>query len=193
MSPEQDRALFAARRFCRASDRKIADSDRLLRQGRIARVLAASKPGGMLLNVDAPELSFFLAEGMDITSQLVSVMTEAKTHAALKASLRDDIRVSVHSQHPVEFLSDIRDHRFDLMIFQALDPAEAELATASLAPGGLMALFAADGGGGHEQMLSECGMITTDSMDNGIIAARSPQHLKPRRRGGRRKRPPFQG
>ncbi len=197
-SEDKDRAVAGLRRFYRARGAERLVDEALLARGRTARVLAASKQSGLLLNVEAPELTFFIADGMDITSQLVSVMSDSNVHAALKESLRDDIRISVHAQHPVEFLGDVRDHRFDLITIGELDPSAARLAAAGLAPGGLLAVFpraTAHGGdaGGLEQMLEECGMMISTAADRVLLAARTPDHHTTRRRGGRRKRPPARG
>lgn len=195
---KEDRALVAARSFYLACKQPQRVSGDLLARGRSARVLAASKSGGMLLNVEVPELSFFIADGMDITSQLVTVSNEPDVHSTLKAMLRDDIRISVHAQHPVEFLGDVRDHRFDLMIFGALDPPLARLAAASLAPGGLLALFPAVASSAVDksesgQTLVDCGLLISAGVDGTLIAARAPENLKGKRRGGRRRRPPARG
>ncbi len=193
-----DRAWSRMQSFFRTCKRPQHALNESFVWGRAARVLAASKPGGLLLNVEAPELSFFIADGMDITSQLVNVTNDPEIHAALKELLRDDIRISVHAQHPVEFLGDVRDHRFDLMIFGELDPSAAELAAASLAPGGLLAVSHHAGAGGAdgaelEQSLRDCGLLVSPGVSRLLIAARSPENVKAKRRGGRRKRPPVRG
>ncbi|HSS64004.1 MAG TPA: hypothetical protein VLS27_06190 [Gammaproteobacteria bacterium] len=195
---DEDRALAGAQSFLRVCKLRQRASSELLARGRAARVLAASKPGGLLLNVEAPELSFFLADGMDIASQLISVIRDAAVHATLKELLRDDIRISVHAQHPGEFLGDVRDHRFDLMIFGELEPPVARLAAAILAPGGLLAIFR---NGAHgdtdgeelEQSLTDCGLLISPGAGRSLLAAHAPDHRRAKRRGGRRKRPPFRG
>ncbi len=192
------RARSGVLRFYRACGRQESLSDALLGQGRAARVLAASKPNGLLLNVEAPELTFFIADGMNITSQLVSVITDPEVQFALEKSLREDIRISVHAQHPVEFLGDIGDHSFDLMTFGKLDPCAAKLAAARLAPGGLLAVLANGDVDGLdieelEHILSDCDMLTTSVTRSVLVAARAPDHLTVKRRGGRRKRPPIRG
>jgi hypothetical protein len=193
-----DRAWARAHNFYRAHKRRKHKSDELFEWGCAARVLAASKPGGLLLNVDVPGLSFFIVDGMDISSQLISVVNDADDHAALKEVLAGDMRISVHAQHPVEFLGDVREHRFDLMTFGELDPYTAKLAAAGLAPGGLLAVFhdAAPADAyrdGLEQTLTDCGLLIGSGIGRLLVAARAPDHLKPKRRGGRRKRPPFRG
>ncbi len=195
---DEDPALAGALSFFFASGREPPASEALLARGRAARVLAASKPGGLLLNVEAPELSFFIADGMDIRSQLVSVSGDPDVHAALKRRLSDDIRITAHAQHPVEFLGDVRDHRFDLIVFGALDPPAARLAAAGLAPGGLLALFpdrAPDASSQDElgHTLANAGLLVSAGIEGSLIAARAPEGLKPKRRGGRRKRPPARG
>lgn len=191
----EDRAWARTQSFLRRCKRRQHASNETLARGQAARVLAASKPGGLLLNVEAPELSFFIADGMDITSQLVSVTNDPEVHAALKEHLRDDIRISVHAQHPVEFLGDVRDHRFDLIIFGELEPSGARLAAAGLAPGGLLAVahHAAAGsadGAGLERTLTDCGLLVSPGAGGLLIAARAPDNVKAKRRGGRRNRPP---
>ena len=192
---DEDRALAGLRRFYRARGVERLVDEALLVRGRTARVLAASKQSGLLLNLGAPELTFFLADGMDITSQLVSVMSDSSVHAALKESLRDDIRITVHAQHPVEFLGDVRDHRFDLITIGEPDPSAVRLAAAGLAPGGLLAVFpdaSVQGreAGKLERTLAECGMMISPAADGMLLAARTPEHHQKRRRGGRRTRPP---
>jgi hypothetical protein len=61
-----DRAWSRAQRFYRPCMRQKHESKELLEWGRAARVLAASKPGGLPLNADAPGLSFLIFDGMDI-------------------------------------------------------------------------------------------------------------------------------
>ena len=161
----------------------------------MARVLAASKPGGLLLNVEAPELSFFLGDGMDITSQLVSVNSDPDVHAAARQRLGDDIRISVRAQHPVEFLGDVPDHRFDLVIFGELEPLASRLAASSFAPGGLLAAFHQapmnDGGGGQlGQTLTDCGLRVAPGVNRWLVAFRTADGGKARRRGGQGKRSP---
>ena len=195
---DEDPALAGALSFFFASGREPPASQPLLARGRSARVLAASKPGGLLLNVEAPELSFFIADGMDISSQLVSVTGDPDVHAALKRRLSDDIRITAHAQHPVEFLGDVRDHRFDLIVLGALDPPVARLAAAGLAPGGLLALFPDPGLDAFSEAepghtLTEAGLLLSPGVGGSLIAARAPGGLKPTRRGGRRKRPPARG
>ncbi len=92
----------------------------------------------------------------------------------------------------------MRDHRFDLIVFGALDPPVARLAAAGLAPGGLLALFpdpalhaSREGELGHT--LADAGLLVSAGIEGSLIAARAPQGLKPKRRGGRKKRPPARG
>jgi hypothetical protein len=165
-------------------------------QGRLARGLSASKPGGLMLNVNAPELGFWLADGMDITSQLINLVHEAEIHDALAGSFADDIRVSVHSQHPIEFLSDVSAHRFDFMAFGAIDTALAELAANSLAPGGILGVFpglspcTGTDSETLETVLRRDGNLLVAASDQGtVIAVRATGNRHPARRGGRRKPP----
>ena len=197
MSENDDRKLLAAlSRFRSVSGRPGEPSETARSQGRLARALGASKPGALVLNVNAPELTFWLADGMDITSQLINLVHEADIHDALAGSFADDIRISVHSQHPIEFLSDVSAHRFDFITFGAIDTALVELAVNSLAPGGILGVFpcvSAHTGVDSEPLetaLSREGNLLVTASDRGVvIAVRTAGNRHPARRKGRRKRP----
>lgn len=199
MSRDEDaRVRGRLKRYYRALGRVQSIAGPLHECGRLARVLAGSKPGGLLLSVDAPELSFYVADGMDITSQLVSVIHDESRHRALKGALSDDIRISVHAQHPVEFFGDVRDHRFDLMCFGHIDAIRVELAAAGLAPGGLLAVFPGDAPARPPQddlarLLAACGLSVAPSVGGALLCSHSPGHLTAKRRGGRRRRRPIRG
>lgn len=163
--------------------------------GRLAQVLAAAKPGGLILCADTPELSFWLLNGMDITSKLICLVSNESVCSALAESHEDDIRLTIHCQHAIEFLGDVRDHRFDLMVFPEVDPALAELLTGSLAPGGLLAVFpgqgeTAEAAACRETDLSRQGLFTSFAVDGAVVAARIPDVSLRKRRGGRKRRTP---
>jgi len=164
--------------------------------GQAAQVLAASKPGGLLLCVDAPELSFWLSNGMDITSKLVCLASDKDVCATLSECLEDDIRLTIHCQHAIAFLGDVRDHRFDLTVFSEIDAGLAELAVNSLAPGGILAVLPLNDAAPTEGVSAEtilgqhAQLLLSPGASGALIAARiSDQHLR-KRRGGRRRRAP---
>lgn len=110
--------------------------------GRILRVLAASRPGGIFLCLGhgAGEAGAWILDGMDLASRLVVVIEDSREAELLGAVLDDDLRVTVHVQDIAAFLVDVRDHRFDLVT--ELDPsptaAVAGVALGRLAPGGFL-------------------------------------------------------
>ncbi len=197
MSENDDRKFLAAlSRFRGVSGQPGEPGQAARSQGRLARALSASKPGGLMLNVNAPELSFWLADGMDITSQLINLVQEAEIHDALADSFADDIRISVHSQHAIEFLSDVSAHRFDFMTFGAIDVALAELAASSLAPGGILGVFpclsahtGADSAPLETLLHRDGNLLVTANVGGAVIAVRAAGNRRPARRGGRRKQP----
>ena len=164
-------------------------------RGRLARTLAASKPGGLLLCLDSPELSFWLLDGMDITSKLICLASDEYAAQTLSRCHDEDIRLTVHCQHAIEFLGDVRDHRFDLMVCSELDPGLAELAVGCLSPGGILAVApAADcglsDGAGSETALARNDRLLIGAGAGGVmIAVKSPDDRSPKRRGGRKRRP----
>ena len=109
--------------------------------GELVRVLAASRPGGVMLclGAGAGELATWILDGLDLSARLVVVVSDENEAGLLKALFGDDMRVTVHVQDALEFLGDVRDHRFDLIT--DLSPGQpgalAHLALARLAPGAM--------------------------------------------------------
>ena len=193
MSAQTDETVLAAvRRFRgRAGGDRTSDSAELT-TGRLLRMLAASKPGGLLLCADAPESCFWLAAGMDIGSKLICLSGDQAGAALLKSSLADDIRISVHCQHLIAFLGDVGQHRFDLMVFSSLDAGLSEMVPARLAAGGAVAVCAPgnpDEASAAEDILSGQGRLYLCRGPGGsVVGARIPDDHLRKRRGGRRQR-----
>ena len=102
----------------------------------------------------------------------------------------------MHSQHAIEFLSDVSAHRFDFMTFGAIDVVLAELATSSLAPGGILGVFpclSAQTGADSEPLETvlhrDGNLLVTASVGGAVIAVRAAGNRPPARRGGRRRQP----
>ena len=161
-----------------------------LSRGRLARSLAASKPGGLLLCVDAPELSFWLRDGMNITSKLICLSSDHGAVGTLARSHQDDIRLSFHSQHAIAFLGDVEDHRFDLMVCTDMDPAFGELAVNRLADGGILALFASKLPDVDTLFGSNGRVFMSTCANDVLIAVKTPADRTAGRRGGRKRRRP---
>ncbi len=85
---------------------------------RLARALAASKPAGTFLCIGAGagEVGAWILEGMDHASGLVVLVQDAREAAVLGRELDGDLRASVHLQNAARFLTDVRAHRFDLIV-----------------------------------------------------------------------------
>lgn len=107
--------------------------------GSLARVLAASRPGGVFvcLGQGAGDAGAWIVDGMDLASRLVIVVAEADEAELFGAVLGDDLRVTVHLQEPAAFLDDVHEHRFDLVtdLSPRVSPRLVELELARLAPG----------------------------------------------------------
>ena len=108
--------------------------------GQVSRVLAASRPAGVFLSLGeaAGETGAWVLDGMDLASRLVAVLEDKHEADTLGALFGDDLRVTVHLQDAVDFLTDVRDHRFDLITdLNAGECAElTRLALERLAVGG---------------------------------------------------------
>jgi predicted O-methyltransferase YrrM len=86
--------------------------------GGLIRALATSKVGGtfLCLGEDAGEVGAWILDGMDLSSGLVALARDPREHSALERELGQDLRVSVHRQDAESFLTDVRAHRFDLVV-----------------------------------------------------------------------------
>ena len=108
--------------------------------GELLRVLAASRPGGVFLCLGrgAGEAGAWIVDGMDLASRLVIVVDDTQQADRLRGVIGDDLRVTVHVQDMAAFLTDVRDHRFDLITDLNRNPsgALARLSLVRLALGG---------------------------------------------------------
>ena len=174
--------------------------------GELARVLAASRPGGVFLCAgdDAGEPGAWILDGMDLASRLVVVVDEVREAEVIRSALGDDLRVTVHHQDAVAFLEDVREQRFDLIADLGVAPPvqRLRLALARLAPGGLflsrcpagvleesLAEAAPAGGGASADALADAFVPTrlAPPLDATLVARRPPPP-EGKRRGGRRAR-----
>jgi predicted O-methyltransferase YrrM len=111
------------------------------RTGVILRVLAASKPGGALLELGTGTgiSTVWILDGMDADTTLVTVESEEKYVAIARRHLGKDPRVTFRVEDGGAFLNDLRDRQFDL-IFADTWPGKfehLEKALSLVRPGGL--------------------------------------------------------
>ena len=104
-------------RLCEIFSYQDRDPTALRPRGELARVLAASRPGGVFLCLGggAGEMGAWVLGGMDLSSRLVVVVQDGDEDDKLRPVFGDDLRITVHVQDAVAFLGDVRDHRFDLI------------------------------------------------------------------------------
>lgn len=111
------------------------------RTGAMLRVLAATKPGGRLLELGTGTglSTAWMLDGMDRTATLVSVDIDAGLQAVAREILGDDPRLEIVTADAAAFLRRQVDASFDLIFADAM-PGKYELldeALALLRPGGL--------------------------------------------------------
>lgn len=110
--------------------------------GALLRTLAVSQPGGVFLQLGRGccELTAWIVDGMDITSRLVAVVIDSNLREISERHLGDDIRIAFHNQDALEFLTDIRKHRFHLIVFDEV-PCSGDVVNAAaelVASGGFL-------------------------------------------------------
>ena len=174
--------------------------------GELTRALAASRPRGVFLCLGrgAGEMATWIFDAMDLSGRLVVVVQDNREAGELRALLADDMRVTVHVQDPVAFLSDVRDHRFDLITDltppKGTDPGR--LALARLALGAFyLSLHGAreladilsveDGVAPGEEAALDANSFAFAQLPAELavsLMVRGPHRVQGKRRGGRRAR-----
>jgi predicted O-methyltransferase YrrM len=114
-----------------------------LQFGALLRILAASKPGGNLLELGtgAGIATTWLLDGMDQQARLITVDRDSSLTAVAQRFMGHDRRLTIHCQEASDLLAALhaQSARFDL-IFADLWPGKAmllEQTVALLKPGGL--------------------------------------------------------
>jgi predicted O-methyltransferase YrrM len=111
------------------------------RTGALLRVLAASKPGGRLLEIGTGTGvgTAWLLAGMDAAATLDSVDTDEHVLAIAKRHLGGDPRVAFHLGDAAEFLAAMPTGQFDFIYADAWAGkfTHLELALSRLRPGGI--------------------------------------------------------
>jgi predicted O-methyltransferase YrrM len=109
--------------------------------GSLLRTLAASKPGGRLLELGTGTGlgTAWLLDGMDAAATLLSVDIEEDNAAVARRHLGDDSRLTIHLGDGAAFIASLRGQLFDL-IFADTWPGKydhLDETLALLSPGGL--------------------------------------------------------
>jgi len=109
--------------------------------GGLARALAASKQAGTFLCIGAGagEIGAWVLDAMDYSSGLVILVQDESEARLLEREFDRDVRASVHLQEVESFLTDVRAHRFELIVdlLRGAHPAIVRLALGALAAGGI--------------------------------------------------------
>lgn len=108
--------------------------------GALLQVLAASKPGGRMLELgtSAGLGTLWLLSGMDEAATLVSVETDERVHSMAREVLGHDQRLSLVLEDGATFIRRQAEHSFDLVFADAI-PGKFELTFEALQlvkPGG---------------------------------------------------------
>jgi len=193
-------------RLCEIFSCQDRDPTALRPRGELARVLAASRPGGVFLCLGggAGEMGAWVLGGMDLSSRLVVVVQDGDESDKLRPIFGDDLRITVHVQDAAAFLGDVRDHRFDLITELSPGPASelSRLALARLAPSAFymtrhspaqltQMLSVQNTAGGNQESAPDPNQFVLTHLAGELditLVARGPQRIQPKRRGGRRSR-----
>lgn len=167
--------------------------------GATLRVLAASKPGGVVLHagVGRSEASAWLLHGLDIMGRLITIVVDPAEAALVKKYVGNDLRVAVHSQDLLQFFSDVSQNRFDVVVFDAApeDLAVFDAARELLSPGGLFVSFdLSRDNADHQDAIrwclsrwKDCCVSELPDLNGMFIASRRPPGAIQSRRGNARR------
>lgn len=162
------------------------------RIGGLVRVLAASKTGGVALQLGrgTVEYASWTLDGMDILSRvIVNIPSQAPPPHGL---LADDLRVAVHVQTPAQFLADIHQHRFDLLVVDVAEVGArtARVALAMLRVGAFAVLLNVDEAAVKTLRAALAGdaVVELGAAAPCLLITRRAPEAKPVRRGGSRGR-----
>ena len=92
------------------------------RTGALLRTLAASKPGGRLLELGTGTgiATCWLLDGMDAASRLVSVDVDPSVQSVAREALSEDARLTLVTEDALAFLRRQQPRSFDLVFADAL-------------------------------------------------------------------------
>jgi predicted O-methyltransferase YrrM len=92
------------------------------RTGMLLRTLAASRPGGRLLEIGTGTgiATAWLLDGMDPAARLITVDVDARAQAVARDNLADDPRLEIVTDDAAAFLTRQPAHAFDLIFADAM-------------------------------------------------------------------------
>lgn len=131
--------VLAAEEVARSVDYPLSSSHET---GALLRLLAASKPGGRILELGTGVGvgSAWLLDGMAADTRLDTVELSDEACELTRGLLGSDPRITVHCAHVRDWIREHADERFDLIFVDAGTPKffERDQTVALLAPGGIM-------------------------------------------------------
>ena len=158
------------------------------------RVHAGTRIGGVILSAGRQVIPYvsWIQDGMSMSSRII-LHTESETTAELvRPQYATDIRIATHVQDLSSFLSDIEEHRFDLIVMDVDDVGEDRIVEIAERVGDLGLLVGIGSTGslvsliqGFEETHFHCALGTTAHC--AAFARKGLQH-RASRRGGRRGR-----
>ena len=159
------------------------------------RVMAGTKNGAVVLVTGTEAIPYvdWLQDGMAMNSRLILHNQSEQVTRLVRPHFSTDIRVATHVQDLVTFLTDIEQHRFDIVVADVneTDPKAITTMLERMAVHGLLIGIGADLRLNH--LLRICGddyfFCSIEQPVNGVVLCRkSIQHRAVRRGGRRRKR-----
>ena len=157
------------------------------------RVMAGTKSGAVVLVTGTQVIPYvdWLQDGMAMNSRLILHNQSKQVTQLVQPHFSTDIRVATHVQDFVTFLTDIEEHRFDIVVADVneTDPEAITTLLERMADYGLLM------GIGVEYQLNHlvqiCGddyfFCSMDQPDNSVVLSKKSIQHRAVRRGGRRR------
>lgn len=159
----------------------------------LLRVIAGTKNGAVCLTSGQEAIPYvhWLQDGMTMNSRLIVHNQSKEINEVIKPHLSTDIRVATHAQDFASFLSDIEEHKFDLMLIDVGDINDdvIPIILQRLAEHGLLLAVGIDVS--HSQLIRVCAnnyfLCYLDNNDRSVVLSKKSMQHRAVRRGGRRR------
>lgn len=162
--------------------------------GSLLRVIAGTKNGAVCLASGREAIPYvhWLQDGMAMNSRLIVHNQSPEMNDLVRPQFTTDIRIVTHTQDLASFLTDIEEHRFDLIVLDVndLSPDAEPPVLLRLAEHGLLLGVGADAARSHLIQTCTDAYFLCSLGNDGQSVALSKKGIQHRavRRGGRRGR-----
>ena len=161
------------------------------RTGDFISAMVATKREGVVLAIGEQPLHYQkeIMSALDPLSRLIVSLNPSIAQLPVEANLESDLRVAVHRQEIQDFLDDIKQHRFKMIMLGEESISESLITKCIniLEQGGMLLVLRSTQANNPPNLVS-CEQCWSVSLDFCYLIVKSDRQKKPVRRGGRKAR-----